>query len=254
MKSLSNQIIALFDLRKKSFELETKAKEIEAQNSVLKKFAGNAAHDIKSPLATIVMVADLLGDQYADQLDEHGMELVRMIYSSAMNLTNFIDGILKYSQDSSMLSGDKKSVNIVEILNDLIRLIDPMKEVKFTINAESEFKIYTNKVALDQIFINLLVNAIKYNDKTEVQILILVEDLNGFIKFNIIDNGPGIKTEDFQRIFQIFETTSNTDKSGDKGTGIGLATVKSLVEGLGGTITLSSEIGKGSNFEFTLRK
>ena len=254
LKSLSNQIIALFDLRKKSFELQTKAKEIEAQNIVLKKFAGNAAHDIKSPLATIVMVADLLGHQYADQLDGHGMELVRMINSSAMNLSNFIDGILKYSMDSYMLSGDKKLVNIGETLNALIQLIDPMKEAEFIFNFQSDFKIYTNKVALDQIFLNLLVNAIKYNDKEQSQILILVEDYKELMKFNVIDNGPGIPKEDQQRIFQIFETTSNTDKSGAKGTGIGLATVKSLVEGLGGTITLTSEIGKGSNFEFTIRK
>jgi len=99
-----------------------------------------------------------------------------------------------------------------------------------------------------------LVNAIKYNEKEEIQNSILVEDLKEYMKFNIIDNGPGVKTEDQQRIFQIFETISITNKSGDNGTGIGLATVKSLVEGLGGTITLFSEIGEESNFEFTIRK
>ena len=177
-----------------------------------------------------------------------------MINSSALNLTNFIDGILRYSQNSSLLAEDKNSVNIQESLNDLIQLIDPMGEVKFTFNSQCESTIFTNKVALDQIFLNLLVNAVKYNDKEEVQISILVEELKEFMKFNIIDNGPGVKAEDQQRIFQIFETTTNIDKSGVKGTGIGLATVKSLVEGLGGTIRLYSEIGKGSNFEFTLRK
>jgi len=254
LKALSNQIIALFELRKKSFELETKTKEIEAQNVVLKKFAGNAAHDIKSPLATIVMVADLFSHQYADQLDAQGMEFIGMINSSALNLTEFIDGILNYSQNTHLLSEDRQFVNISKSLNDVIQLIDPMGIVRFTFNFQSESTLYTNKVALDQIFLNLIVNAIKYNDKKEIQISILVEDHKEFIKFNISDNGPGIKTEDQQRIFQIFETTSNTDKSGVKGTGIGLATVKSLVEGLGGTISLSSEIGKGSNFGFTLRK
>jgi len=254
LKALSNQIIALFELRKMTVELETKAKEIEARNDVLKKFAGNTAHDIKSPLATIVMVADLFSHQYTDRLDEQGLELIEMINSSALNLTNFIDGILRYSQNPSLLAEDKNSINIQESLNDLIQLIDPMGEVKFTFNSQCESTIFTNKVALDQIFLNLLVNAVKYNDKEEVQISIFVEELKEFMKFNIIDNGPGVKTEDQQRIFQIFETTTNIDKSGVKGTGIGLATVKSLVEGLGGTIRLYSEIGKGSNFEFTLRK
>jgi len=254
LKALSNQIIALLELRKKTHESEFRAKEMEAQNVVLKKFAGTAAHDIKSPLATIVMVADLFSHQYVDKLDAQGMEFLDMINSSALKLTNFIDGILEYSQNSWLLGEDKESVNIQESVNELIQLIDPMGKVRFTFNSQSESTIYTNKVALDQIFLNLLVNAIKYNDKGEVQISILVEDLREFVKFNIIDNGPGIAKEDQQRIFQIFETTTNTDKSGVKGTGIGLATVISLVEGLGGTITLSSVIGQGSNFEFTIRK
>jgi len=254
LKALSNQIIALLELRKKTHESEFRAKEMEAQNVVLKKFAGTAAHDIKSPLATIVMVADLFSHQYVDKLDAQGMEFLEMINSSALKLTNFIDGILEYSQNSWLLGEDKESVNIQESVNELIQLIDPMGKVRFTFNSQSESTIYTNKVALDQIFLNLLVNAIKYNDKGEVQISILVEDLREFVKFNIIDNGPGIAKEDQQRIFQIFETTTNTDKSGVKGTGIGLATVISLVEGLGGTITLSSVIGQGSNFEFTIRK
>ena len=254
LKALANQIIALFELRKKTFELETKTKEIEARNVVLKKFAGNAAHDIKSPLATIVMVADLFSHQYADQLDDQGMELLEMINKSALKLTNFIDGILEYSLNSGHLSGDKKTVNIRESLNELIQLIDPIGEVKFAFNFQSELTIYTNENALDQILLNLLVNAIKYNDKDPIRISIMVEDLKDYMKFNITDNGPGIKKEDQQRIFQIFETASTTDKSGVTGTGIGLAKVKSMVEGLGGTISLFSEIGEGADFGFTLRK
>ena len=74
------------------------------------------------------------------------------------------------------------------------------------------------------------------------------------IRFNIVDNGPGIKNEDQERIFGVFETTSNISNTGDKGTGIGLATVKSLVEGLGGKIRLHSVQGQGADFEFTLHK
>ena len=254
LKALSNQIIALFELKKKTFELERKSKEIEARNVVLKKFAGNAAHDIKSPLATIVMVADLFSHQYADQLDDQALELVEMINASASKLTNFIDGILEYSQNAWLLSEDKKTVNIRESLNDLIKLIDPLGEVQFTFNFQSTLTIYTNKTALDQILLNLLVNAIKYNDKDQIRISIMVEDLRDYIKFNITDNGPGVKTKDHQRIFQIFETASDSDKSGVTGTGIGLAKVKSMVEGLGGTISVFSEIGEGANFGFTLRK
>ena len=254
LKALSNQIISLFELRKKSVELEIKAAEVEAQNIVLEKFAGRAAHDIKSPLATIVMIADLIENQYYSHLNTEGMDLVRMIKSSAYSLSKIIDGILIYSQNTQVLSEDKEQISVHLIIDAVIQLIDPNRVVKFKIIPETNYTIYTNKIAFEQIFLNLLVNAIKYNDKSETHISIVIEDLKEFVKFNILDNGPGIKKEDQQRIFGIFETTSNADKSGEKGTGIGLATVKSLVEGLGGTIGLFSEFGEGTNFEFTLRK
>ena len=254
LKALSNQIISLFELRKKSVELEIKAAEVEAQNIVLEKFAGRAAHDIKSPLATIVMIADLIETQYYSHLNTEGMDLVRMIKSSAYSLSKIIDGILIYSQNTKVLSEDKEQISVHLIIDAVIQLIDPNRVVKFNIIPETNYTIYTNKIAFEQIFLNLLVNAIKYNDKSETHISIVIEDLKDFVKFNILDNGPGIKKEDQQRIFGIFETTSNADKSGEKGTGIGLATVKSLVEGLGGTIGLFSEFGEGTNFEFTLRK
>ena len=70
----------------------------------------------------------------------------------------------------------------------------------------------------------------------------------------MIDNGKGIQEEEIEKVFDIFQTTSNKDKSGSYGTGIGLATVKSIVEGLGGKISVSSEVDKGSNFEFSIKK
>jgi len=254
LKALANQIMSLFELRKKSVELKTKIREVEAQNQALEKFASIAAHDIKSPLATIVMLADLVENIYANQLDAEGQELIKLINTSANNLTHFIDGILKYSRNTKLLQENKEQVNLKKFVTDLIPIIDLNKEVEFNITCESDLTIYVNKVALEQILINLLINSIKYNDKNKINIAVIIEDIPNFIKINVIDNGSGIKTENQERIFQIFETASTADRSGDKGNGIGLATVKSLVEGLGGTIGLTSDIGIGSNFEFTIRK
>ena len=254
LKALSNQIISLFELRKKTAQLEIKARQVEAQNIVLEKFAGTAAHDLKSPLATIVMVTELFELQYADRLDKEGLELVQMINTSAFSLSHFIDGILNYSQNTKVLSDEKEEVSIHSIIDNIINLIDSNKEIHLVISPDDDFSIFTNKVAVEQIFLNLLVNAVKYNDKDIKHISVTFEEQGDYFKFNIIDNGQGIKYEDQERIFQIFETTSNADKSGLKGTGIGLATVKWLVEGMGGTIHLTSEVGKGANFEFTLHK
>jgi len=254
LKALANQVMSLFDLRKKSVELRTKINEMEAQNQALEKFASIAAHDIKSPLATIVMLADLVENIYANQLDAKGQELIQLINTSANNLAHFIDGILKYSRNTKLLQENKEQVNLKKVVTDLIPIIDLKKEVEFNITCDVDLTTYINKVALEQILINLLVNSIKYNDKNKIRISVIIEEIHNFIKFNVIDNGSGIKKQNQERIFEIFETASTADRSGNKGHGIGLATVKSLVEGLGGTIGLSSEIGTGSNFEFTIRK
>ena len=254
LTALSNQIISLFELRKITSELQIKAFEAEAQNKVLEKFAGTAAHDIKSPLATIVMIANHIENQYSKNLGADGLKYIKMINTSADSLIHIIDGILNYSQNTKVLSEDKQQLNVWSLVRDIIKLVDPKRLVEFGYGFENHISIYTNKVALEQIFLNLLVNAIKYNDKKECRITIAMTDHGDFVMFNVIDNGPGIKREDQDRVLEIFETASLTDKSGDKGTGIGLATVKSLVEGLGGTIRLTSEIGLGTNFEFTIRK
>ena len=111
-----------------------------------------------------------------------------------------------------------------------------------------------NKTALQQIFSNLISNSIKYNNQDIVLIKIEASEDPYELKFSVKDNGPGVKSKDKKRIFKLFSTTVNTDSEGFHGTGIGLATVKNLVQSLGGKISVISEEGKGANFIFTLKK
>ncbi len=254
LQVLSNQLGRLLDLRKKSGILETAVLELESQNKVLEKFAGVAAHDIKSPLANIVMIADLFEGQYAGQLDEDGIELIRMIGSSTLKLTHLIDGILSYSSHTRLLSSRKEELSVNKLIRDLMPLLDPSNEVEFHILPERQIFVYSNKIALDQIFLNLITNGIKYNNKSKTQIVIHIEEGKETLKVSISDNGPGIPAKDRERIFEIFESSANPDKYGEKGNGIGLATVKTLVNGLGGSINLVSGEGEGANFEFTIKK
>jgi len=254
LKALSNQLVRLFDLRKKTRILETTIYELETQNIGLEKFASVAAHDIKSPLSSIMMMTELFENQYSGQMDPEGIELLKMISDSSNKLIQLIEGILKYSKNARLLSENEEQLNLNKIIAGLFPLFNAASNIKFHIIPEKEVIFYTNKTVLEQIFINLIANSIKYNDKDHTEISIYLEDYKGFVKINFIDNGPGIRNEDKERIFQIFETSSKTDRFGDKGNGIGLATVKALVEGLGGNISLISEFGKGSNFEFTIKK
>jgi len=254
LKALSNQLMNLFELRKKSIELQTKIFEMETQNKGLEQFARIAAHDIKSPLNSIIMMSEFFEMSYGEQLDAEGIEFLKLISNSSAKLVELIDGILQYSKNARLLSENKEDINIKSIVEELIPLVDPKNEVKINFTNQVDSLVYTNKIAIKQIFINLLTNAIKYNDKEEILITIIIENSNEFVKVNVIDNGQGIREEDIEKAFNIFEVMTAADRYGEKGNGIGLATVKSLVEGLGGTITLKSEVGKGSNFEFTIKK
>ena len=97
-------------------------------------------------------------------------------------------------------------------------------------------------------------NATKYNDKDEVEIQIEICENGDFYEFCVQDNGPGIALEEQDKVFQIFKVLAATDRFGQPGNGIGLATVKKIIEKMGGTINLESAKGKGCQFNFNLKK
>jgi signal transduction histidine kinase len=254
LKALSDQLMKLFELRKNSSKLNQLNTELKAKNKGLDEFVRVAAHDLKSPLNSIVMLSDVLVQQYNHQLDKTANELVDHIHRSANNLTKLIDGILKYSKDSGLVLKDLEILNIEDVLLDVVDLVEGFDKIHFNLSIADGCSIYTNKIALEQIFVNLITNSVKYCDKEQVEITIEAKEVGDYLVCNVIDNGPGIKDEDKARIFDLFQTGTSTDNKGAQGTGIGLATVKTLIERLGGQITVYSELGNGANFEFLLKK
>ncbi len=112
--------------------------------------------------------------------------------------------------------------------------------------------VSTFKVPTSQVFANLITNAIKHNDKTEIKISIGSEDDKEFWEFHITDNGPGIEKEFHEKVFQIFQTLKTKDEANS--TGIGLSVVKKIIENTGGKIWIESEKEKGTTFYFTIKK
>lgn len=254
LRALSDQVLKLFELRKNSMDLENTVKELEAKNKGLDEFVRVAAHDIKSPLASISMMSDMIVSTYGGSMEPRGRELMVRISQSSTKLASLLDGILKYSFDTRLITASRNDVNILMACNEAFQLLEGERNVEFKTNIPSDLDLYINSTALQQILVNLFANAIKYNDKKNPQLNVTVTDENESLRFVISDNGPGIQPNDQKKIFYLFSTTSNIDKDGFHGTGIGLATVKSLVESLGGKITVTSEVGVGSTFNFTINK
>lgn len=253
LQALSNQVVSLFELRKSKMLLEKFSKDLETRNIELEKFAHVAAHDIKSPLNNISSLTEILISQYSENLNEEAKMLMSMLGTSSVALRNLVDGILEHSKSDSILVETRSIFELRRLVEETIKLLDNKKEYQFLLSFDNQ-AIFTNRIALQQILINLIANGIKYNEKKEVAIEIGFKDAENFYEFYVGDNGPGIREENQQKIFAIFEVLANEDRFGNKGNGIGLSTVKKLVEGLGGEITVDSEIGKGTKFNFTISK
>ena len=253
LKALSNQVVSLFELRKSKMLLEKAANDLETRNKELEKFAHVAAHDIKSPLNNISSITEILLSDYAENLNDEAKMFLGMLNTSSATLRNLVDGILEHSKSDSILNDVREVVAFSGMINQIKNLLDAKNEFEF-ISAFEEKSIYLNKTALQQILINLIANGIKYNDKQKISIKIGFKDTLNFYSFYVEDNGSGIRKQDVNRIFNIFEILTAEDRFGNRGNGIGLSTVKKLVEGLGGKINVESEIGKGTKFTFTIAK
>lgn len=253
LKALSDQIMKLLELRLKSIELEKVIVKLEKKNQELEIFAHIAAHDLKSPLANVSGLAEVFIETYGSIIDAEGQEIMQLIINSANKLRQMIDGLLDYSKTDKMIIENRTEVNLKILNNEISNLFIFQNNCSITF-ISNLISIKTNKTALEQILINLVANAIKYNDKEIAVIEIEILEEDKFYKIVVSDNGPGILKEDYETIFEIFKVVSAEDRYGQKGNGIGLATVKKIVEDLGGTIYVKSEIGKGSKFIFTLAR
>lgn len=253
MKALSTQVINLLRLRKNQSLLEQTILSLEEKNQVLEQFAIIAAHDLKSPLIGISGMATCFSQMYASKIDQDGREMLDLIVSSSDKLRRLIDGLLAYSRSERVLKDEKTQLCPQVLVDELSRLFVCEKQPSIRLRSTLE-EININKTALDQILINLITNAIKYNDKEAVEIVIGISANDNWYEFFVQDNGPGIAPKYHEKIFRIFEVVATEDKTGIAGNGIGLATVKRLVEKMGGAIRLESEEGKGSKFIFTLEK
>jgi len=253
LKTLSKQVVVLIELRKNKQLLEDTHKQLEMKNIELEQFAHVAAHDLKSPLNSIISITDLINEDYSSNLDADVKTLFELINISTVRLSGLVSGILEHSKNERLLSESMVEVNLDLFFHEIIILLDPHREYHFILPPASGI-ITSNKLALEQIFINLISNGIKYNDKENIIIEIGFSQSDADYKFYIRDNGSGIKKEYQKRIFNIFDVEASEDRFGIRGNGIGLATVKKLVEGQGGQINVFSKLKEGSKFEFTIPK
>ena len=230
------------DERKKAEET------LAAINQELQEFAYVVSHDLKAPLRGIDTLINWIEKDSKDELNEESKENFVILKSRTKRMRDLIDGILKYSR-VGRASDERAQIDLGKLIPEIIDLIDPSDGIEITI--ENELPIVEfEETRLFQVFQNLLSNAVKYMDKPKGDICIGCLEEDGFWKFSVSDNGPGIEEQYFERIFKMFQTLTPRDSY--ESTGVGLALVKKIVEMCGGKIGVESEVGKGSTFWFTI--
>ncbi len=252
---LANQVTKLFELHSMNRGLEKTKKQLEEKNIQLKNFAGVVSHDMKMPLANMIVTIDVLKAKYKDKLDEVGLEYLNNLKKSSFQLSDYISNILTHYESDS-ITNDEDSLeefDVHTLVEDIVEMLDIGDDCDISF-PEDAVDIYTNRVALEQILLNLIGNSLKYNDKPKIEIDIDFKKEPDFYRFFIKDNGIGIPKDKQRDIFNLFSTAAENDRKGNKGNGIGLSTVKKMIHNLGGKISIESTEGVGTTFEFTVER
>ena len=224
--------------------------KIDNINKELKDFASIVSHDLKAPLRGIKSLATWILDDCSDKLGEQANEQMNLLLGRVERMYNLIDGVLQYSR-AGRTEEQTVQVNLDTFIPEAIDMLVPPENISITIE-ETMPVIECAETHVMQLFQNLLSNAIKYMDKPQGQIKVGCIEEDGFWKFSIADNGPGIEEKHFEKIFKMFQALSVSEDF--EGTGVGLTIAKKIVELYGGNIWVESKIGKGSTFYFTLPK
>jgi signal transduction histidine kinase len=253
LKILAKQVVHKLELRRKVYYLEKANQELRDANVFIQKFASMAAHDIKNPVSSILLTSQALKIRLQKLEDEGCGRLVDLNITATKNLLTLLEEMLAYSKSPASLLIKKQHFDLKTILKKVMTLVNIPANFRVHIPEETH-ELQMSTVAFEQIFINLLSNAIRYNDKENGHIQIRFADDGEFYRFEVEDNGIGIAEQYHEKIFGNNFTLKITDRYNNKGTGIGLSTVKELIKTLQGTIYVKSEPGVGTTFFFQIKK
>lgn len=229
-----------------SGKLEKNIHDLESKNEELNKFAYVVSHDLKAPIRGIHNVITWIGEDLSDELSPQLTRYLQIIPQRTQRMEALINGLLDYARINRKTPIELVDTNL--LVREITQSIVPRN---FTIKIENLPEIFTERLKLEQVFANLISNAVKYSKPENGSIKITGTQIKDYYEFSVKDNGIGIAAEYHQKIFEIFQTLR--EKNEIESTGVGLAIVKKIIDEQRETIIVKSELGIGTEFIFTWR-
>lgn len=253
VENITQRKKAAIQLEQLNKNLQQQTKLLSASNEWLEHFAYVASHDLQEPLRMVSSYLGLLKKNYDSLLDEKGKKYIHFAADGAIRMRQTITDLLEFSRVGKTIHA-AENIHLGELVNEVLLLFKKeINEKKAIVIVESLPLIHLPVAPIRQVFQNLLSNALKYcRPESTPQIKIRSTELKAYWQITVTDNGIGIDEQFHQDIFQLFHRLHTRDEY--PGTGMGLAITKKIIENLGGTIWVESEVGKGSSFHFTIKK
>lgn len=253
LKALAKQVVDKIELQRKVMTLEKTNQELINANVLIQKFASMAAHDIKNPLSSIRLTSQALRTRQEITQNEGCLRLVNMNISAADNLLVLVDDMMAYSKNPALLLEKRQEFEVNALIAKVVSLLTVPDSVRIELPVEKHL-VNFSVIAFDQVLINLLSNAIRYNDKPAGVIHIRFKETAAFYELEVSDNGMGIPDQYLEKIFTNNFTLKVADRFDNLGSGIGLSTVRDLLYLLDSSIAVTSVLGEGSAFQVKFKK
>ncbi|MGG7605751.1 response regulator [Massilia sp. BKSP1R2A-1] len=238
-------------------QLRQRALELERASRYKSEFLANMSHELRTPLNSSLILAKLLADNAAGNLNEEQVRFAQTIYSAGNDLLHLINDILDISKvEAGKLELVPEEVPLRRMVEGMARTFEPLARQKaldfsVTVDPNVPMAITTDRQRVEQILKNLLSNAVKFTDQGAVSMAVSVTP-EGWVQFGVRDSGIGIAPEQQDKIFDAFHQADGTTSRRFGGTGLGLSISRDLTNLLGGSLGVASTPGEGSLFTLSL--